>query len=299
MKAMRMAISGRHDLRVVVIAALMSASPLSSFAADASVTLPLSKLPAFPAPELSLEGLSPDVARNVKAALADAAEGMARMPPAEAAIRAAAQAARNAREAGKKTGREDAAILNGASCRYGGETKDGKPEGLGVMACGGDMYTGRFHNGLPDGPVAAQRAGILFLGEYRAGKANGLGGDTAQKGDDAYEGEYKDGGRMGFGVERDKDGVYPGRFGFYVDPNNKSHRIDMALSGRQDFPTAHWVGSFGAYLGPKIACTIIKGASLEGSVLDGPGAKFDAAGKPVEQGLYATGLLKNAKTPPC
>jgi hypothetical protein len=73
----------------------------------------------------------------------------------------------------------------------------------------------------------------------------------------------------------------------------------MALSGRQDFVTAHWAGRFGAYLGPKIACTIIKGATLEGSVLDGAGAKFDANGKLVEQGLYATGLLKDAKTPPC
>ena len=86
----------------------MSAGPLSSFAADGPVTLPLSQLPAFPAPDLSLEGLSPDVARNVKAALADAAENMKRMAPAEAAIRAATQAARNAREAAKKTGREDA-----------------------------------------------------------------------------------------------------------------------------------------------------------------------------------------------
>ena len=119
------------------------------------------------------------------------------------------------------------------------------------MTCGGDTYAGRFRNGLPDGPVAAQKAGILFLGGYRAGKANGLGGDTAQHAGDAYEGEYKDGARVGFGVERDKDGVYPGRFGFYVDPKDKSHRIDMALSGRQDFPTAHWVGSFGAYLGPR------------------------------------------------
>jgi len=138
-----------------------------------------------------------------------------------------------------------------------------------------------------------------FSGEYRMGKANGLGGDTARHQGDAYQGEYRNGARMGFGVERDKDGVYPGRFGFYTDPGDRTHRIDMALSGRQDFATAHWAGSFGAYLGPKIACTVIKGATLEGSVLDGPGAKFDAAGKPVEQGLYATGLLKDAKAPPC
>jgi len=299
MKAACMAISRRRDLRTVVIAALMSACPMASFAADGPVTLPLSQLPAFPAPEPRLEGLSPDVARNVNAALADAAEGMTRMAPAEAAIRAAADAARNARDAAKRTGREEAAKLDGASCRYGGETKDGKAEGLGVMACGGDTYAGHFRNGMPDGPVVTEKAGIVFLGEYRAGKANGPGGDYEVNHGDAYEGEYKDGARMGFGVERDKDGVYPGRFGFYADPKDKSHRINMILSGRQDFPTAHWAGRFGAYLGPKIACTIIKGAYFEGAALDGAGAKFDAAGKPVEQGLYTTGLLKDAKTPPC
>ncbi len=285
--------------RTVIIAALMSVGPMASFATGTPVTLPLSQLPAFPAPELSLEGLSPDAARNVKAALADAAEGIKRMAPAEAAIRAATEAAHNARDVSKNAGGENAVMLNGASCRYRGQTKDGKPEGLGVRTCGGATYAGHFRGGMPDGPVVMQKAAISFLVEYRAGKADGLGGDYALQGGDAYEGEYKDGARLGFGVERDKDGVYPGRFGFYVDPNDKSHRINMVLSGRQDFPTAHWAGGFGAYLGPKIACTIIKGAYLEGSVLDGAGAKFDAAGKPVEQGLYATGLLKNAKTPPC
>ena len=289
----------RVRFAALIAGSLVVADTFPLAAADRPVGLPLSQLPAFPAPELTLDGLSPDVARNVKTALADAANGMTRMAPAETAIHAATEAARNAREAAKKAGREEAATLDGASCRYGGQTKNGKPEGLGVMTCGGDSYAGRFHNGMPDGPVVAQRAGISFLGEYRAGKATGLGGDTAVHGGDAYEGEYKDGARMGFGVERDKDGVYPGRFGFYVDPKDKAHRIDMVLSGRQDFPTAHWAGRFGAYLGPKIACTIIKGAILEGSVLDGAGAKFDAAGKLVEQGLYATGLLKDAKTPPC
>lgn len=174
-----------------------------------------------------------------------------------------------------------------------------RAEGFGMMICRTASYAGAFRNGVPDGPVVAETPEAVSSGTYRAGKANGLGGDTAKHQGDAYQGEYKDGARMGFGVERDKDGVYPGRFGFYADPKNKSHRINMALSGRQDFPTAHWAGSFGAYLGSKIACTIIKGAFLEGSVLDGHGAKFDAAGKPVEQGLYTTGLLKGAKTPPC
>ncbi|MGZ5929582.1 MAG: hypothetical protein ACXWLX_10235 [Rhizomicrobium sp.] len=289
----------RVRFAALIAGSLVVAGTFPLAAADRPVTLPLSQLPAFPAPALALDGLSPAVARNVKAALADAAEGMTRTAPAEAAIRAATEAARNAREAAKRAGREEAATLDGASCRYGGEIKDGKPEGLGVMTCGGDTYAGHFHNGMPDGPVAAQKAGVSFLGDYRAGKANGLGGDTALQGGDAYEGEYKDGARVGFGVERDKDGVYPGRFGFYADPKDKAHRIDMVLSGRQDFATAHWAGRFGAFLGPKIACTIIKGATLEGSVLDGAGAKFDAAGKLAEQGLYATGLLKDAKTPPC
>lgn len=289
----------RVRLAALIAGSLVVADTLPLAAADRPVTLPLSQLPAFPAPELALDGLSPDVAQNVKTALADAAEGMTRMAPAEAAIRAATEAARNARDAARKAGREEAAMLNGASCHYGGESKDGKAEGLGVMTCGSDRYAGRFRNGMPDGPVAVAKAGISFLGEYRAGKANGLGGDYALRGSDAYEGEYRDGARVGFGIERDKDGAYPGRFGFYADPKDKAHRINMVLSGRQDFATAHWAGRFGAYLGPKIACTIIKGAYLEGSVLDGAGAKFDAAGKPVEQGLYATGLLKDAKSPPC
>ena len=110
MKAISMASFRRRDLRAVIIAALMSACPLASFAADAPVTLPLSQLPAFPAPELTLESLSPDVARNVKTALADAAEGMTRMAPAEAAIRAAAaggaQRPRRREKDGARRGRD-------------------------------------------------------------------------------------------------------------------------------------------------------------------------------------------------
>jgi hypothetical protein len=172
-------------------------------------------------------------------------------------------------------------------------------EGLGVMTCGATTYAGMFRDDQPDGPTVMETPEKIFSGEFRMGKPNGLGGDTQRHQGDAYQGEYRDGARMGFGVERDKDGVYPALFGFYSDPKDAAHRIAMALSGRQDFATAHWAGRFGAYLGPKIACTVIKGAYLEGSVLDGYGAKFDAGGKPVEQGLYATGLLKDAKAPPC
>jgi len=272
-------------------------SCLPAMAAE-PIALPFSKLPAFPAPELKLETLSPNVAANVKTALSDAAAGDRAARLAEAAIRAGDDAAAKARIAAQTAEPMDIAF-DGWACRYRGESVRRRAEGFGVMTCGPTTYQGAFHNNVPDGPVRTETAEAIFSGTYRAGKADGLGGDTAKHQGDAYQGEYKDGARNGFGVERDKDGAYPGRFGAYVNPKDKSHRITMALSGRQDFPAAHWAGRFGAYLGPKIACTMIQGAYLEGSVLDGYGAKFDAAGKPVEQGLYATGLLKGAKTPPC
>ena len=213
-------------------------------------------------------------------------------------MRAAEDAAAKGRAAAR-TAEPLEIVFGGVPCRYRGEARMRHAEGMGVMTCGVANYAGTFRSDQPDGAVMVETPDKIFSGTYRGGKPNGLGGDTARHQGDAYQGEYRNGARMGFGVERDKDGVYPGRFGFYTDPHDKTHRIDMTLSGRQDFAKAHWAGSFGAYLGPKIACTIIKGATLEGSVLDGPGAKFDAAGKPVEQGLYATGLLKDAKAPPC
>jgi len=276
------------------------ASPFLCLAALAAepIALPFSKLPPFPAPELKLETLSPDVAASVKTALSDAANGARTARLAEAAIQAGEEAAAKARIAAQAAEPMDIAF-DGWACRYRGEIARRRAEGFGVMTCGTTTYQGTFRNNAPEGPVRTETAETVFSGTYRDGKANGLGGDTAKLQGDAYQGDYRDGARTGFGVERDKDGTYPGRFGIYVDPKDKNHRITMALSGRQNFPTAHWAGRFGAYLGPKIACTIIKGAYLEGSVLDGYGAKFDAAGKPVEQGLYATGLLKGAKTPPC
>ncbi len=73
----------------------------------------------------------------------------------------------------------------------------------------------------------------------------------------------------------------------------------MELSGTQDFRASHWAGTYGAYAGPRIICTLIKGAVLEGSVLDGDGAKFDARGRVTEQGHYRLGLLDSGKGPPC
>jgi hypothetical protein len=277
--------------------AVCASTSLPAWAAG-SIALPFSKLPAFPAPALQLDGLAPPVAANVKTALSDAAKGGDAAHRAEAVMRAAQEAAAQGR-ASARAAEPLEITFDGASCRYRGETRMRHAEGLGVMTCGVATYAGNFRNDQPDGAVVAQTPEKIFSGSYRGGKANGLGGDTQRHQGDAYQGEYRGGTRLGFGVERDKDGVYPGRFGFYTDPGDKTHRIDMVLSGRQDFATAHWAGGFGAYLGPKIACTIIKGATLEGSVLDGYGAKFDAAGTPVEQGLYATGLLKDAKAPPC
>jgi hypothetical protein len=283
--------------RTAFVLLVVALPALPTHAAE-PIALPFSKLPAFPAPELKLDGLSPKVAANVKTALSDAAKGNQAARSAEVAIHAAEAAAARAREAATAV-KASAIAFDGATCRYRGETQRNHAEGFGVMTCGATSYAGAFRNGAPDGPVTVETPEKIFSGLFRGAKANGLGGDTARHQGDAYQGEYKNGARQGFGVERDKDGVYPGRFGFYADPKDRSHHINMALSGRQDFPSAHWVGRFGAYLGPKIACTIIKGAFLEGSVLDGYGAKFDTAGKPVEQGLYTTGLLKGAASPPC
>ncbi len=76
-------------------------------------------------------------------------------------------------------------------------------------------------------------------------------------------------------------------------------KTDMELLGLQNFRGSHWAGTFGFYAGPKIACTVIKGAVLEGSVLDGYGAKFDAEGRLAEQGRYRLGVPENGGGPPC
>ena len=166
-------------------------------------------------------------------------------------------------------------VFAGASCRYRGQTVRRRAAGLGVMTCPTQIFAGQFRAGMPDG----------------------LGGDTSRNANDAYEGEYRNGARMGLGVERDQDGFYPGQYGFV--PGAQGHQINMEILGQQDFKDAHWAGRYGAYRGPRIACTLIKGAVLEGSVLNGYGAKFDGQGRLIEQGFYRLGLLQNGSGPPC
>jgi hypothetical protein len=126
-----------------------------------------------------------------------------------------------------------------------------------------------------------------------------LGGDYSLRTSDAYEGVFEDDQRIGLGIERDRDGVYPGLYGFVADPRNAQHRINIEIVGLQNFRGSHWAGRYASYGGPKIACTLIKGAVLEGSVLDGYGAKFDAGGRVTEQGLYNVGIRKDSAGPPC
>jgi hypothetical protein len=209
-------------------------------------------------------------------------------------------AADKGRAAAANAGVETLTIsFEGARCRYAGETANRQPKGFGVMTCGSARYAGQFNGSAPDGLIEMENPDGGYLGEFRHGKRDGLGGDYAAKGADAYEGQYKDGQRLGLGIERDRDGAYPGRYGFYVDPKNPARRVNMELLGQQDFQGAHWAGGYGSYMGPKIACTLIKGAVLEGSVLDGLGAKFGADGNVTEQGVYNVGLLRGGNGPPC
>ena len=273
---------------------------LGATAAGAAPALmpPLSQYGALPPAPLRMEGLKPDVRKRVEAAGRAAAEAARIAARAEKTIAAAKRAADKGRAAAAKT--ESLTIsFEGADCRYAGETANQKPKGFGVMTCGAANYAGQFQGGLPDGLIAMENPEGGYQGEFRHGKRDGLGGDYAANNADAYEGQYKDGQRMGLGIERDRDGAYPGRYGFYVDPKNPARRVNMELLGQQDFRGTHWSGGYGSYMGPKIACTLIKGAVLEGSVLDGLGAKFDAEGKVTEQGFYDVGLLRGGNGPPC
>ena len=254
------AITALFGLIVPLAAKAQPAKPL--------VTLPLSQYGSLSALKLQAKDLQGPVRKNVDAAIAVAAEASTKALEAEAVMQAAERAAR--------TGHENLK-LSFDHCRYRGEIANGRASGLGVMVCASGGFKGRF----------------------RDGRLDGLGGDYSSKTADAYEGAYENGQRMDLGVERDGDGFYPGRYGFYVDPKDPSRRVDMELLGTQDFRGSHWAGTYGSYAGPKIACTLIKGAVLEGSVLDGPGAKFDAGGKVTEQGLYNVGILKNGAGPPC
>ena len=210
--------------------------------------------------------------RVVRAAVAAAKGGRGTATASEAVIKKAMAAGD---KAGTVQGYDalDVPGADGAACLYRGRVIHGRATGLGVMHCRSQIFVGRF----------------------RDGRLNGLGGDTALMMADAYEGEYRNGARMGYGIERDKDGVYPGQYGFRAD----GKKTDFEILGLQDFKDAHWAGHFGIYSGPKIACTLIKGAVLEGSVLDGYGAKFDSRGHLIEQGFYKLGVLENGSGPPC
>jgi hypothetical protein len=244
------------------LAAALFLGPMAANAGPA-IPLPLSDAGTLVLPHLQLASLTPQARDSVSAALLAAQHASLRIRDAEAVIRAATKASAVARHTLEIS-------QNGADCRYRGETDHGNATGLGVMSCKDQ----------------------IFIGEFRDGRLNGLGGDTMTHDTDAYEGEYRDGARLGFGIERDKDGFYPGRYGFVG-------RTDMEITGLQDFHDAHWAGNYGFYSGPRIACTLIKGAMLEGSVLDGYGAKFSADGHLIEQGFYRLGMLQNGASPPC
>ena len=230
---------------------------------------PLSHYGPLSVPVLKTDGLQEPVKPAVEAAIAAAAQGTKRAMEAENILVAAKRAAAD-RPAGIL-----AISIHGASCRYHGESAHGRADGLGIAICGTEE----------------------FIGQFRDEKPSGLGADYKFYDTDAYEGEYRDGERSGFGVERDKDGFYPGRYGVYRGKQKKP--IVMELMGTQDFAVSHWAGTYGFYEGPKVACTLIKGAVLEGSVLDGAGAKFDGNGRLTEQGRYRIGILEGGNGPPC
>jgi hypothetical protein len=218
-------------------------------------------------------------------------------------MRAARRAAGDGREAARSAERGRSGYdslklsLDRETCRYSGQVRRGRASGVGTMRCGQASYEGQFRDGRPEGLIVMERPDGGYSGQYRGGRRDGLGGDHVRSGADAYEGEYRGGARMGLGIERDKDGFYPGQYGFFT--NARGRQINMELSGTQDFRSTHWAGIYGAYSGPKIVCRLIKGAVLEGSVLDGDGAKFDARGRVVEQGHYRLGILEGGKGPPC
>jgi len=292
---------GSWALTLIFVAATAGAQAQSL--SPPPLSPPLSQYGPLRAPSLTTSGLDSDVRRAVEIALSDSARASTKAMEAEAVMRKARRAAGDGREAARlaERGRPDHANLRVSlghdNCRYSGETRHGRAVGVGVMTCGAVRYEGEFRDGRPEGLIVFEGPEGGYLGQYRDGRRHGLGGDYARHGADAYEGEYRGGARIGLGIERDKDGFYPGQYGVYTDA--KGRGTNMELSGTQDFRDAHWAGTFGAYSGPKIACKLIKGAVLEGSVLDGDGAKFDARGRMMEQGQYHLGLLDGGKTPPC
>ncbi len=251
--------------------AVLLMTSASAARAQPEIALPLSHDGPLVSPPLRTSGLRPETAGTVARAIAAARQADRTARAAERVLTAARDAAAKAANSpGIAAGYGTFDIpLDGKACRYQGRARGGRASGLGVLSC----------------------AEQIFAGHFLDGRLNGLGGDTSLKTADAYEGAYRNGARMGYGIERDKDGSYPGQYGFRGKTN-------MELLGLQDFKDVHWAGRFGFYEGPKIACSLIKGAVLEGSVLDGHGAKFDAHGRLIEQGFYKLGLPQHGG-PPC
>lgn len=289
--------------RIFWTAVLLCASIATAGAQSPPLSPPLSQYGPLRAPSLQTRGLQSDVHGAVETALIQSAAASTKAMEAEALMRQARRAAGDGREAARNAerGQRGHAVLRTnlgrESCRYSGQVRRGRAAGAGVMICGRTTYEGQFRDGRPDGLVVIERPDGGYVGQYRNGRRDGLGGDYAKGASDAYEGEYREGARMGLGIERDKDGFYPGQYGYFTDARGR--RVNMELSGTQDFRGSHWAGTYGAYAGPRIVCRLIKGAVLEGSVLDGYGAKFDARGRVTEQGRYRLGILENGKGPPC
>ena len=283
----------------VLICAAVTAASAQSPSHSLPLSPPLSQYGPLRAPKLETRGLEPDVRHAVEAALVQSAAASTKAMEAEAMMRAAKRAAGDGREAARRAeraGRGGMIIsFDHMRCRYSGDSHDRRVFGSGVLTCGPMTFEGQFRDGVPAGLVVAEGPSGGYLGQYRNGHRDGLGGDYARG--DAYEGEYRDGARLGLGIERDKDGFYPGQYGFFTGAGGR--QINMELSGTQDFQGSHWAGTYGAYSGPKIVCRLIKGAVLEGSVLDGDGAKFDGRGRMIEQGRYRLGILEGGKGPPC
>ena len=280
---------------------LICANVAAASAQSPALAPPLSQYGPLHAPRLQTRGLAPDVRGAVEAALTQSAAASTKAMEAEAIMRQARRAVDEGRETARRmerAGRGGMPVsFDHMRCRYSGDSRNHRANGSGVLSCGSVTFEGQFRDGVPAGLVAAAGPTGGYIGQYRNGRRDGLGGDYARGSADAYEGEYRDGARMGLGIERDKDGFYPGQYGFYTGPDGK--QTNMELSGTQDFRESHWAGTYGAYSGPKIVCKLIKGAVLEGSVLDGAGAKFDARGRAIEQGRYRLGILENGKGPPC
>ncbi len=132
----------------------------------------------------------------------------------------------------------------------------------------------------------------MFAGRFRDGRLDGPGGDTSLTAPDAYEGDYHDGARSGSGSSATRMASIPGSM---ASPEPAGRKINMEMLGLQDFKDAHWAGRYGFYSGPKIACTLIKGAVLEGSVLTAMAPNSIRDGHLIEQGLYRLGAPQTAQ----